>query len=123
MTTPSEDFRVYVVRKEHQKEWLARADSGSDEVARECMWAASQWMKDLSAERTERSVCACCNTALSTTKKPPAIIVLIPLIRDPETVRATAGGVCSECAKHDDTWLAEHGVRRDGYLMTVHQVQ
>jgi hypothetical protein len=119
MTTLSEDFRLYVVRREHRKEWLARANSG-DEVARECMWAVSKWMKDFA---TEPFACACCNTVLSPEAKPQAVIVFIPVIADPEKVTATAGGVCLECSKHDDMWIAEHGARRDGYLATVRGIQ
>jgi hypothetical protein len=104
------EYRVYVVRREHQKEWLAKAQGG-DETAKVCMWAGKNFMK---AMRQEHSVCACCDRVFSGVDIPRAMVVLIPAEPDPEKVKAQAGGVCAECSKHDDQWLVDESTRRIG---------
>jgi hypothetical protein len=108
--TPDEKLNVYIVRHEDRKEWRAKANSG-EEVARVCLWAISKWIKDLP---TEYSACSCCDAVFSESDVPKAFVVLIPAVDDPENVKATAGGVCLECSKHDNQWLLDQSIRRKG---------
>jgi hypothetical protein len=94
---------AYIVRKENQKHWRAKARSG-DDTAKLCINAAANFMK---AIPNEPSGCCCCDALFSFDDKPPAFIVLIPLKEDPEVVRAHAKAVCAECSKHDDKWLID----------------
>jgi hypothetical protein len=109
-----EDLQVYVMRQKDRNEWLAKA-RGGDDLAALCWLAAVNWMKGLA---TEHCVCSCCDMVFSGGDVPHAFIVLIPAKYDPETVMADAGGVCSECSKHDDKWLVDQGVRRQGLSPT-----
>src|SRR5450759_2710480 len=106
----SEEFRVYLMRRQDQKRWLAEANSGS-EIAKTVLWAASNWMKDMA---TEPSACSCCDRSFLPGDVPPAFVLLIPSVRDPEKVKAKASGICSECSVHDDRWLIDQAVHRQG---------
>jgi hypothetical protein len=99
--------RIYLLRREQQKEWLAEAESG-DETAKLVMSAASKRMSDLA---TEPSGCFCCDRVFLPGEIPRAFIVLIPTERDPAKGKATAGAVCVECGKHDDEWLIDQGLK------------
>lgn len=109
-----EDLRAHVMRQKHRNDGLAKASS-CDDLATLCCLAALNWMKGLA---TEHCACACCDMVFSGGDVPHAFIVLIPAKYDPETVKADAGGVCSECSKHDDQWLIDQGVRRQGLSPT-----
>jgi hypothetical protein len=112
MTTneDSEDFGVYLIRRQDQKKWLAEANGGS-EVAKLVLWAASNWIKDMVIEHF---ACSCCDRLFSPGDVPRAFIVLIPTVRDPEKVEAKASAVCSECSAHDDRWLIDQAIHRQG---------
>jgi hypothetical protein len=109
-----ENCHVYIVRKEHQADWLAKAQSG-DETAKLCMWAASNYMKDIPRGPYG---CCCCDSLFSPHDKPPAFIVLVPTTPDPDKVRAHALAVCLECSMQDEVWIIEQGVRREGLAVT-----
>jgi hypothetical protein len=109
-----EKFDVYILRKENVKQWVAIARSGG-EKARVCLWAAQKWLEDLP---TEYSACSCCDTPLSPEEPPPAFLVLIPVISDPETISARAGGICPDCSKHDNKWLLEKSLRRGNEVIS-----
>jgi hypothetical protein len=112
MTTndDSEEFRVYLIRRQDQKKWLAAAAGGS-EVAKLVLWAASNWIKDMA---TKYSACSCCDRLLSPGDVPNAFVVLIPTVRDPEKAKAKAGAICPECNAHDDRWLIDQAINRQG---------
>jgi hypothetical protein len=86
-----------------------------DDVAKLCINAASNFVR---AIPNEAAGCCCCDTFFSPDDKPPAFIILIPVEEDPEIVRAHAKAVCAECSSHDDEWLIEQGVRREGLAPT-----
>jgi hypothetical protein len=108
----SEAFRIYIMRHADRNEWLAKARAG-DQAAKLCQWAASKWMK---AMPMEHSACSCCDMVFSPGDIPRAFIVLVPVKEDPKKVKAKAGGVCSDCSSHEDKWLVDQGVRRQGGL-------
>jgi len=110
MDMDSEECRVYLVRRPDQREWLAKANAG-DEVARLCVWAASNLMRAISQGRLVR--CTCCETSFNSAVVPQAFIVLLPIKRDAEKVGAHAMGVCAECCKKDDQWLLDQGLKRE----------
>jgi hypothetical protein len=114
MPTNEDDHHVFVLRTEHQNEWVAKAKAGND-AARLCLWAAEKFTKGIP---DEPSFCGCCDTGFSRHDSPRAFIILIPVKEDPDTVRAHAAGVCVECSRHDDKWLIDQGVRRDGLAPT-----
>jgi hypothetical protein len=105
-----EECRAYIVRREDQKEWLAKAEGG-DEAAKLCLSAAANFMRAIT---NEPSGCACCDTLFGRVDVPPAFIILIPVERDPVKVRAHAMAVCAECSKHDNKWLLDQGPKRQG---------
>lgn len=108
-----DDFHVHVIRGKDQKEWMAKA-RGGDEQAKLCWWVVTSFVE---AMPNEHSVCGCCDTLFSAGEAPQAFIVLIPA--DPEAKASAAIGVCSECSKHDDNWLVDQGVRREGLAPTT----
>lgn len=110
-----ENFRVYIVRKEHQKQWRAKAQDG-DDTAKLCVNAAANFMK---AVPNEPCGCCCCDTLFSPSDVPHAFIVLIPNERDSAKIKAHAFGVCIECSKRDDEWLVDQGVHREGLAPTA----
>jgi hypothetical protein len=110
----TEECRVYIVRKEDQKEWRAKAQNG-DDVAKLCINTAGNFMR---AIPNAPMGCCCCDTLFSSDDKPPAFIILVPVEEDPNMVRANARAVCSECGRHDNAWLIEQGVRREGLAPT-----
>jgi hypothetical protein len=96
---------VYVIRREHQNEWLTRAKAGGKQ-ARLCVLAASKFMK---AMPNRPCGCACCVTRFPRGAVPQAFIILIPIKQGPETVWAHSRAVCSQCSTHDDQWLIDQG--------------
>jgi hypothetical protein len=64
--------RIYLLRREQQKEWLAEAESG-DETAKLVMSAASKRMSDLA---TEPSGCFCCDRVFLPGKFPALLLCL-----------------------------------------------
>jgi len=105
-----EEHRVHIMRYQDRNRWLAAARRGN-EAARLCQWAASKWMKGMA---TEPSACTCCDRVLSGADIPRAFLILVPTRRDPERVRATACAVCAECSRHDNQWLVNEGLYRNG---------
>src|SRR5262245_58566255 len=108
-----EDFRAYIVRYEDRAEWLQEA-RGGNETAKICQWAASNWMREMA----EHDLCSCCERTFSPPSRPRAFIVLIPIKKHPEKVRAKAGGVCAECSKRDNRWIIDNGAHRLGLPTT-----
>ena len=113
----AEKCHVYIVRKEDQKEWRTKAQNGND-VAKLCINTAANFMR---AIPNEPMGCGCCDAPFLPDDRPPAFIVLIPVEKDPEKVKARAMGVCLECSKHDNAWLIEQGPRREGLSITPAQ--
>jgi hypothetical protein len=105
----SEECSVYIVRKADQEEWTAMAKEGEG-IAVVCMRAAGQFMKDISNEALH---CTCCEALFSPSNLPEAYIVLIPVKHDPDNFDVQTQGVCSECSKHDNKWIAENGPNRE----------
>jgi len=110
-----EECRIYILRRPDQKDWRVKAQSG-DEAAKLCLWAASNFMKDIANEPLH---CGSCEKLFSPGKMPQAFIVVTPIERDAADVRAHAMGVCSECVKRDDRWLIEQGPKRKGLPPTL----
>jgi hypothetical protein len=108
MPTESERYRIHIVRRQDQNAWAARARIG-DEVARICTWASSNFMK---AIRAGHSTCACCNRVFAGNVVPRAFVVLIPVEREPDQIKAKAGGVCAECSNHGDQWIVDQCMDR-----------
>jgi hypothetical protein len=109
-----ESCHIFILRKKHARKWRAKAQAG-DDLAKLCISASANFVKAILNEPTG---CSCCDTAFSPDDKPPAFIVLVPVKIDPHVARAHAKAVCSECAKHDDGWLVEQGVNREGLAIT-----
>jgi hypothetical protein len=96
---------IYVIRREHQREWITRAKAGGKQ-ARLCVLAASKFMK---AMPNRPCGCACCVTQFPRGDVPQAFIILIPIKQGRETVWAHSRAVCSRCSTHDDQWLVDQG--------------
>jgi hypothetical protein len=96
---------AYIIRREHQNEWIARAKAGGKQ-ARLCVLAASKFMK---AMPNRPCGCACCVTRFPRGEVPQAFIILIPIKQGRETVWAHSRAVCSQCSMHDDQWLINQG--------------
>ena len=112
MEPKTEEFRVYIVRRQHLDEWRAKMDGG-DEIAKTCLWAIKNFLDEMP---TEHSVCSCCDMVFPPRRVPRAFIVLIPAEYDPQTVKARAAAVCRECSKQEDKWLVDQGIRREDGL-------
>jgi hypothetical protein len=111
----SGNYCVYLVREEHQEEWIAKAGSGN-EIAKLCLSASSNYVK---AMQSRPFACGCCYTRFTLDDVPRVFIVAIPVEPDPEMVTAHTKAVCSECGKHGDKWLIDRGVRREGLTPTT----
>jgi hypothetical protein len=106
-----EEFGVYILRHKDRSKWIAEA-KGGNEVAKQCMWAASKWMTEMDAGY--HSVCSCCDALLSDQNQVRAFIVFVPTHEDPDRVKAKTGGVCAGCSLHDDNWLVDRSVHSIG---------
>ncbi len=108
-----ENCCVYILRHTDSDRWIANAET--DDAVKLCLWAALEYMRSLGAEF---SACACCDTVFSQAYIPESFVVLIPVEEDLQTVKADVRGVCLECSKHDDDWLIDQGVHREGLAPT-----